>query len=342
MKRFLSIALSLAIAFSLSATSFATSLIPETLNAENIARFDGHLINADGTISSTTIDDIDQIIYERNRAILAGNTTRANLYQQQLRNSGAKPSTSAEIMTFAENLDMATSSLLLANSNVSYDTYTYYAYANGTRYQIKRITANPTTESNLFHSATINNKTISSSVDAGHYELFKVTGSFVAGLAHPIADACITAYDALKSVITGFTPSTTVYGITASYACAALEQVSFYQVYLNGYWTPFAASSYVQTAFSSTIFGTDYSGGSKTGLQMSVSAVEDAVYSPASLNASGTGYDTGDILERYFTTYLFDKNSQVTHVSFYHDADGTSKYIETFGMVCPTTTYDVF
>lgn len=52
-------------------------------------------------------------------------------------------------------------------------------------------------------------------------------GSAAIGSAGKIAETCITAYEAFKSVISGLTPSTTIYDITATYACAALEQVSF-------------------------------------------------------------------------------------------------------------------
>ncbi len=311
---------------------------------EDISKIDGHLINADGTISSTTIDDVDRIIHERNKAIIAGDKEKVDQCQQQLKDAGAIPSTTEEILAFAKSTDAYSQVLERATSSISYDTYTYYAYANGTRYQIKRITANPTTNSNLFHSASINNKTISSTVSAGTYELCRVMGTIATGSAYvgSVANSCISAYDALRSVITGFTPSTTVYGITASYSCAALEQVSFYQ-YLtpSGYWTPFATSSYIQTGFSSTIFSTNYSGGSKSGLNMSISSLEDTIYSPYSLNSSGTGYNTGNMLERYFTTYLFDKKSQVTSAVFHHDANGTQKHIKTLAMLCPTTTSDI-
>lgn len=118
-------------------------------------------------------------------------------------------------------------------------------------------------------------------------------------------------------------------------------QVSFYQVLLNGYWTPFASSSYVQTGFGSIIFDTDYSGGTETGLNMEISGTKDVLYSTYSLNSSGDGYNTANILARYFTSYLFDKKSQVKSATFYHDADGTVKTIRTFGMLCPTTTADI-
>lgn len=167
-------------------------------------------------------------------------------------------------------------------------------------------------------------------------------GSAAIGSAGKIAETCITAYEAFKSVISGLTPSTTIYDITATYACAALEQVSFYQYQTSdGVWNPFASSSYVQTAISGTVFDVNYSGGSKKGLNMAVSGSENTLYSPYSLKSDYSGYDTGDMLERYFTSYIFDKNSQVMGISFYHNANGTVKTITTFGMVCPTTTVDI-
>lgn len=62
-------------------------------------------INADGTASSTTIDDIDRVIQERNRAFLQGNTAKVNQYQQQLRNAGATPSMLSEILVSAGNAE---------------------------------------------------------------------------------------------------------------------------------------------------------------------------------------------------------------------------------------------
>lgn len=220
-------------------------------------------------------------------------------------------------------------------------TIQYSVVVSGKTYQVKQVIAYPTIHSNLFHSDSINQKSVSSSVSAGSYELLKVMGSLAFGAAHEAVGIGISAYDALKSIISGFAPTTTVYGITANYSCAALEQVSFYQVLLNGYWTPFASSSYVQTGFSSTIFEADYSGGAKTGLNMDISSMEDTLYSTYSLNSSGDGYNTANILARYFTPYQFDKKSQVKSATFYHDADGTVKTIRTFGMLCPTTTADI-
>lgn len=67
---------------------------------------------------------------------------------------------------------------------------------------------------------------------------------------------------------------------------------------------------------------------------MAVSAVKDLV-------SSNNGYGAKAILERYFQTYLYDKNSQITNVSFYHNANGTRKTIDVIGMTCPTTTADI-
>lgn len=118
--RFWSLILSCAFCMSLCVPSFAAdkasneslllaeSFIPTSNNnaAESSAPSDnGHLINADGTTSSTTIDDIDRIIHERNRAFLEGNTSKVNQYQQQLRNAGATPSTLSEISVSAGNVD---------------------------------------------------------------------------------------------------------------------------------------------------------------------------------------------------------------------------------------------
>ena len=339
MKRILSLVLSLSMLFAMATTAFAADYIAATSEA----KLSGRLIKQDGTLSSATISDIDALIHKRNEAILKGNEMEAKEFEEKLYALGAYKSTQEEIMAVADKT--STSSVApRASSNVTYiTTPVYYAYANGTRYEVKRTDALPTTNSNLFHSASVNNKTTSSSVASGTYELCKVLGTLAAGAASPIAEACISAYEAFSSVISGFSPSTVVYGITASYSCAALEQVSFYQYKTtSGYWTPFASSSYIQTGFSSTIFSTDYSGGSKQGLNMNVESITDTIYSTYSYDSSeDTGYDTDDMLERYFTSYIFDKKSQVTGVLFYHDANGTTKTIKSLGMLCPTTTTDI-
>lgn len=323
MKKFLSIILCLSMIPAMFITALATHQF-------NTANHDGHLINEDGTISSATIDDIDHILIERNKAILNGDIQLANNLESKLYSLGATESTAQEIAAFTDG-----STPMPLASNVTYSTVTYYATANGVSYQIKRTDALPTIESNLFHSASVNKKKTSANVEASCFELCKVLGTGAAGYVNPVAGVCVTAYDTLKTVISGLAPYTVIYGITASYSCAALEQCSFYQYKTtNGYWTPFAASSYVQTGFSSTIYSTDYSGGSKQGLTMDVSSQEDVIY-------SNNSYDTGKMLERYFQTYIFDKKSQVTSVIFHHNADGETITIKSLGMLCPTTTADI-
>ena len=304
----------------------------ETLNSVDSSLIDGHLIREDNTISSVTIDDVDRIIYERGIAVLRGDAQKVSELEAKLDDLGVRDSYPEEIKALSVDSIQAAE---LASSSVTFKTTNYTATANGKTYEIKKTTALPTTSCNLFHSAAVNNTTTSSSVDSGHYQLLKVAGTCMAGVVNSTLGKFVSAYDTLKSVISGFSSSTVVYGITASYSCAALEQVSFYQYKTSsGSLSSFATSSYAQTAFSSTIFSTNYAGGSKQGLNMSINALEDTIYSSYS-------YNTGTMLERYFTTYIFDKKSQVTNVSFYHDANGTKKTIKTLGMLCPTSTSDI-
>ncbi len=307
----------------------------QTLNQANY-----YILREDGSRGTATVEEIDRMVFERNRAIISGDKEEETKIQQAIYDAGVYPSTEEELKPFFS--DNRNDFPDKGTSSVSYDT-TYYTVTagNGIVYEIKRIITHPTTSSNLFHSAAVNNKTISSSVAAGAYQLCKVTGTLVSGYAYSVFNAFITAYDALHSIITGFSASTVVYNITASYACAALEQVSFYQYKNGSYWTPFASSSYIQTGFSSTIFSTNYSGGSQQGLNMNVSQQQDTLYSTYSLTSTHTGYNTADILNRYFSTYIFDKKSQVTSVSFFHNANGVSKHIKSLGMLCPTTLSDI-
>lgn len=313
--------------------------------SDPVLKLDYPLIREDGSVSDVTICEIDRIIFERNRAILAGEMEKAEQYHQQLLEEGCRISTVEELEISGVRMDEDRNTLERGISSVSYTTTIHTVSVNGTNYQVKRITAYPTTGSNLFHSAVIGNKTISSSVASGAYKLLNVIGESAIGNTNPIIGGCITAYNCFKNIISGFASDTVVYGITASYTCAALEQVSFYQYLSNGYWTPFASSSYVQTAISSTVFSTNYSGGSQNGLNLSVNAIQDTVYSPFSLwtdFCDNYYYDMSSILSRYFSTYQFDKKSQITHVAFFHNANGPKKIIEMLGMVCPTTTNDVY
>ncbi|MBO4839375.1 MAG: hypothetical protein J5493_08425 [Lachnospiraceae bacterium] len=244
----------------------ANRLQPETIDDQEYYTL---ILRKDGTVGTATVAEIDKMIFERNLAILSGDTEREIIIQQEMYNAGVYPSTEEELSVFIDNKKASLPSRGM--SSVSYDT-TYYSISgyDGNIYEIKRITTHPTMNCNLYHTATVSQKTISSSVSAGLYKLCKVIGSVAAGLAYNASNAFITAYDALHSVISGFYSTTTVYNITATYVCAALEQVSFYEYKVSGYWTPFASSSYIQTGFSSTVFSVNYSGGSQQGLNMSV------------------------------------------------------------------------
>ena len=334
MKKTLSIILSLAILLTFTSTpAFAYNLKSVPDDQESYT----YIFRQDGSTGTATVAEINALIYERNLAILSGDTEKEAELQQAMYDAGVYPSTEEELNLFSGNKDATPQEK--GTSSVSYDT-TYYSISgyDGNVYEIKQITTHPTTSSNLFHSASVNNKTISSSVASGLYQLCKATGSYV----FVKNNAYITAFSALCSVIAGFTSSTVVYGITANYACAALEQVSFYQYNVSGNWTPFASSSYVQTGFSGTIFSASYAGGSQQGLTMSVSQQQDTLYSTYSLNSAHTGYVTADMLDIFLSTSTFNKRSQVSSVSFYHNANGTYKYVKTLGMLCPTTLSAIY
>lgn len=337
MKRILALALSLVILFAMATAVFAANYS----DAATEAKFAGRLIKQDRTLSTATISDIDALIHKRNEAILRGNEQEASKLEEELYALGARKSTQEEIMAFADK--PSTFSTVPQAKNTDFVTSSYFVFVNGRHYEVERIDALPTTASNLFHSATVNNKKTSTRIQAGSLELCKVLGSAAAEKAIPIFDEFTTAYEALHSVISGFSPTTVVYGITGSYVCAALEQVSFYR-YKNpkGYWTPFATSSYIQTSFTAVLFSTDYSGGSKQGLQTEIDPIKNIIYSPYSYDSrEKQGYNTADILDRYFTSYLVDKKSQVTGVIFYHRENDERKEIISIGMVCPTTTSDI-
>lgn len=341
-KRFLSFVLVFAMLMSLGVTALADGIITDaylsgekalrfntddTVNIANGAAIEGHLINDDNTVSTVTTDDVEDVLIERGWAVLRGDGNKVKELEDELDDMGVKDSTPAEIALFAGD---TVQPMAASSSSVTYKTSTSTVTVNGSTYQVKETIALPTTDSNLFHSASVNNKTTSSSVAAGEYELFKVIGN----VAYAQYGRFVSAYDTLKSVISGFSKTTDVYGITASYVCGALEQVRFYAYKNNGVWTNYGSSSYVQTAFSGTIFSTNYNGGSKQGLNVAVSSKEDIVYSQYS-------YGAANILSRYLNTYAFNKSAQVVNVFFYHNADGTRKNIKSFGMLCPTTTSDI-
>ena len=316
---------------------FSRELNPEVLKDQEAYTY---ILRKDGTVGTATVAEIDDMIFERNQAIIAGDKAKEESVQQAMYDAGVYPSTDEELSAFSDGKDIPGPSKGM--TSVSYDTlqFTISGY-DGNLYEIKRIVTHPTTSSNLFHSASVNNRTVSSSVASGVYKLLKVLGTAATSAAYVKANSFITAFDALSGAISGFSSTTTVYGITASYACAALEQVSFYQYLHGSTWTPFGSSSYIQTGFSSTIFSVSYSGGSQ-GLNMAVSQQQDTLYSPYSLNGGHTGYVTADILDRFLQTYFFDKKSQVVSAGFYHDANGTNYSIKTLWMLCPTTLTDIY
>lgn len=342
LRKILAIILVFAITMSLGPAAFADALIadaylsgkkPLRINADNTINIadgsliEGRLINDDYTLSEVTTDDVDKVVYEIGLAIIDGDEKAVAELEQELDNMGVKDSTSEELQVIS---GASTQAARASSSTVSYKTSTYSVTVNGKSYQVKEVIALPTTESNLFHSVSINKKTTTSSVASGRYNLLKVIGT--AAIAE--YGNFVSAFNTLKSVISGFSSTTEVYGITATYVCAALEMVRFYSYKTSSGWSNYGSSSYAQTAFSATILSTSYSGGSKSGLNMAVSAVKDLV-------SSNNGYGANAILKRYFQTYLYDKNSQITNVSFYHSANGTKKSIKLLSMLCPTTTTDI-
>lgn len=346
LRKILAIILVFAITMSLGPAAFADALIadaylsgkkPLRINADNTINIadgsliEGRLINDDYTLSEVTTDDVDKVVYEIGLAIIDGDEKAVADLEQELDNMGVKDSTPEELQVIS---GASTQAARASSSTVSYKTSTYSVTVNGKSYQVKEVIALPTTESNLFHSVSVNKKKISSSVASGEYELLKAIGSAVTGAVYAEYGKYISAFSALKSVISGLNSTTKVYGITATYVCAALEMVRFYSYKTSYGWQGYASSSYAQTAISATIFSTSYAGGSKSGLNMAVSAVKDLV-------CSSNGYGAANLLKQYFQTYLYNKNSQITNVIFYHNAKGTRKTIDVIGMTCPTTTADI-
>lgn len=342
LRKILAIILVFAITMSLGPAAFADALIADaylsgkkplrinadnTINIANGSLIEGRLINDDYTLSEVTTDDVDKVVYEIGLAILDGDEKAVAELEQELDNMGVKDSTPEELQVFS---GASTQAARASSSKVTYKTSTFSVTVDGKSYQVKEFIALPTTESNLFHSVSINKKTTTSSVASGHYNLLKVIGT--AAIAE--YGNFVSAFNTLKSVISGFSSTTEVYGITATYVCAALEMVRFYSYKTSSGWSSYGSSSYAQTAFSATILSTSYSGGSKSGLNMAVSAIKDLV-------SSSNDYGAANILKRYFQTYLYDKNSQITNVLFYHSANGTKKSIKLLSMICPTTTTDI-
>lgn len=342
LRKILATILVFAITMSLGPAAFADALIadaylsgkkPLRINADNTINIadgsliEGRLINDDYTLSEVTTDDVDKVVYEIGLAIIDGDEKAVADLEQELDDMGVKDSTPEELQVIS---GASTQAARASSSKVTYKTSTYSVTVGGKSYQVKEVIALPTTESNLFHSVSVNKKTTSSSVASGQYELLKVLGT----AAFAEYGKFVSAFNVLKSVISGFSSTTKVYGITATYVCAALEMVRFYSYKTSSGWQSYASSSYAQTAMSATIFSTSYAGGSKSGLNMAVSAVKDLV-------SSNNGYGAANLLKQYFQTYLYNKKSQITNVMFYHNANGTRKTIDVIGMTCPTTTADI-
>lgn len=317
MRKVFSFLLTLVVCGSLCVPAFATG-------TEN-----NHLIYESGEISEATVEEVDALLRERNRAILAGDESAAEAIMDELYSMGVRPSTAEEIAAVSDSDIM-----VAAGGNYELNTIEYSTYVNGKTYYVKRIDCAVFPGCNLYQTMNISPRTIEASCQAASFDMCTAVGTTIAGVANPVAGAVLTVYDVLKNAVANLTPTTIVEDISASYDVTILEQCSFYSYKLNNYWTPYAVTQFVELEVDATIFGLDYNGSGFSHINN-----QDATYFATIYAGSQNDYTAGAQLREYFTSYLCNYDSMVTALIL-RDVNGDT--LLSRGLVCPHNTSQIF
>lgn len=317
MKKIISFVMTLILCGSLCVPAFAVD------NGNN------HLRLADGEITDSTVEDVDILLQERNRAILRGDNAAADSIMNELYNMGVRPSTAEEISALSDSGIM-----VAASGNYKLNTIEYSTIVNGTYYYIKRIDCAVLPGCNLYTTMNISQRTIDASKRAASFDMCKAVGTTIAGVASPIAGAALTVYDVLKNTIENLTPTTIVEDISASYNVTILEQCSFYFYKVNNTWTPYASTQFVELEVNATIFGLSYNNSGFNHIKNQTGTYDATIYA-----GTKNDYTAGVQLEKYFTSYLANHDSEVTGLIL-KDVNGAT--LGSRGLVCPHNTSEIY
>lgn len=93
MKKYVSFLLALSVVFSMTVSAFASESVE---NHE-------YVINPNGTRSTVTIEEIDQLIQQKNDALYDEDYETANQLKEKLYQLGGRPSTTEEIRSLSED-----------------------------------------------------------------------------------------------------------------------------------------------------------------------------------------------------------------------------------------------
>lgn len=290
---------------------------------------DGHLIYESGEISGATIEDANDLINERNCAVLAGDYAEADKILEELYKIGVRPSTPEEIALFA---DPDVTSIPYSNCH-HFVTSEYPRTINGVEYNIRQMSCVvDSTNCNLYHNRSIGEHRITGNLAASAFELCKMVGTSVAKDYNPIVETADTVFDVLRTIISGFSRTTIVKDVTANYSYTILEQCTFYSYQVNNVWRPFAVTSFIETEVEAVIFGLNYDGGTFSHINNARGIYKANCY------ANTRTYNAENQLKTYLTSYLVNYSSMISGVML---KDVNGRVLLNLGLVSPHNTSDI-
>lgn len=200
--------------FVMSITSFAKSYELETQLNE---------------LSEETIVRVDNLIDERNEALLNNNLERYNELTDELRQQGTREISLDEIMNLiVDGTDFTYNNLKTfhQDSSVMFEESNFNYSLNGKTYKILKITATPKGKESVLYKT--GNTAIKNSRPASAYIMPVLDAAVSSTLGHSneILGFVKTAYDLLKESI-NIDSSTTITDIKAAYTWNTVETCSF-------------------------------------------------------------------------------------------------------------------
>ena len=317
MKKYVSFLLALSVVFSMTVSAFASESVE---NHE-------YVINPNGTRSTVTIEEIDQLIQQKNDALYDEDYETANQLKEKLYQLGGRPSTTEEIRSLSEDgLIRAT-----ASSNGEFDTYYTTPYVDGTAYEIRRIYHTPNKNSNLYHKDSVSKKN-TVNVMARVCDALSVAVGTGLGFV-PYVGSSISIMDCFSGMADALTGTTVVEDIDADYDYGIMEYPVFLAYKSGNYWNGFAACSYVSADIVTTIYDVSWNG-NKYEPDLQVEKFEESVY-PDSYY-----YNNAPNLLKYFFThsYFFVRVAQTQE---FYICNGDQDIVYTVSMVAPDNTSEV-
>lgn len=198
--------------------------------------------------SSSSIDDIDRLIEQRNQAYLMNDYDTVNEITSELYENGMSKISKKDLETL-----LGEESNALSRSGATFETV-YSTYTTGGRtYKIMRVYATPTTNSNLYMTGVTAVKN-STSLSANAMNFINITAQASAGLASNTVSTVQTVYGAISSYVGTLSPTTTIKNISASYTWNIAETCAFvYVKSSSGMWVQGAQYGKVSSSVTAVI-----------------------------------------------------------------------------------------